>query len=77
MGGNSVFSVPIFFVLLRETIEAGLVVSCCLSLVDQLSPVTSADDQGSQKKLRKRMRWMVSSLSLSFSSPRKLLTLVL
>ncbi|GAA5960997.1 hypothetical protein JCM3765_006496 [Sporobolomyces pararoseus] len=67
MGGKNVFSVPIFFVLFRETVEAGIVVSCLLSLVDQLAPVDSKDQDAVvvQKKLRKRMRWMVWAGSLT------------
>lgn len=71
MGGKNVFSVPIFFVLFRETVEAGIVVSCLLSLVDQLAPVDSKDQDAVvvQKKLRKRMRWMVSRFWSHFDSP--------
>ncbi|GAA6025990.1 hypothetical protein JCM11491_000591 [Sporobolomyces phaffii] len=65
--GGTIFSVPIFFVLFRETVEAGIVVACLLSLVDQLSPVNSDNEETLvvQKKLRKRMRWMVWAGSLT------------
>ncbi|KAM0750488.1 iron permease FTR1 [Meredithblackwellia eburnea MCA 4105] len=36
MGATSVFSIPLFFIVLRETIEASIVVSVLLSLVDNL-----------------------------------------
>ncbi|BGP14691.1 high-affinity iron permease [Rhodosporidiobolus nylandii] len=53
------FSISIFFIVLRETIEAGLVVSILLSLVDSLAAVEGGDvSVVAQKQLKKRMRWM-------------------
>ncbi|GAA5938449.1 uncharacterized protein JCM15063_000739 [Sporobolomyces koalae] len=65
--GRNIFSVPIFFVLFRETLEAGVIVATLLSLVEQLAPVDSKDEASLtvQKKLRKRMRWMVWAGSLT------------
>ncbi|GAA5943164.1 hypothetical protein JCM10213_006229 [Rhodosporidiobolus nylandii] len=55
------FSISIFFIVLRETIEAGLVVSILLSLVDSLAAVEGGDvSVVAQKQLKKRMRWMPS-----------------
>ncbi|GAA6058642.1 hypothetical protein JCM10212_004053 [Sporobolomyces blumeae] len=58
---GSVFSLPIFFVLFRETVEAGIVVATLLSLADQLAPIDSTEETSlaAQKQLRKRMRWMI------------------
>ncbi|WRT64504.1 uncharacterized protein IL334_001436 [Kwoniella shivajii] len=69
--GNDYFSVPIFFIVFRETIEAAIIVSVLLSFVEQLmltgklnnsSPsiddaqIGSTDDVDKRKKLIKRMR---------------------
>ncbi|BGP14690.1 hypothetical protein JCM10213_006230 [Rhodosporidiobolus nylandii] len=60
------FSISIFFIVLRETIEAGLVVSILLSLVDSLTAVEGGDvSVAAQRQLKKRMRWMVWCGALS------------
>jgi high-affinity iron transporter len=40
--GKSVFSVPIFFIVFRETLEAAIIVSVLLGLVEQIAHETSS-----------------------------------
>lgn len=67
--GGTIFSVPIFFVVFREVVEAGIVVSILLSLVDGMSSgnkdgATDPDEaEAVRLRVRKRMRWMVRARS--------------
>ncbi|KAL7342943.1 iron permease FTR1 family-domain-containing protein [Rhodotorula toruloides] len=69
--GGTIFSVPIFFVVFREVVEAGIVVSILLSLVDGMSSgnkdgATDPDEaEAVRLRVRKRMRWMVWAGALS------------
>ncbi|BGO97044.1 high-affinity iron permease [Rhodotorula toruloides] len=69
--GGTIFSVPIFFVVFREVVEAGIVVSILLSLVDGMSSGHqdgAADPEEAEAvrlRVRKRMRWMVWAGALS------------
>ncbi|GAA5945372.1 uncharacterized protein JCM15063_002325 [Sporobolomyces koalae] len=66
---GNVFSVPIFIITLRETIEAAIIVSVLLGLVESLvtekSAAAVADDavgkldENEKKRIIKRMRWMI------------------
>jgi hypothetical protein len=66
-----VFSVPIFFIIFRETLEASIVISVLLSLVDQLvadgpsniSTSSTSTEQPSldKKRLKRRLRIQVCS----------------
>jgi len=55
---KSLFSVPIFFIVFRETLEAAIIVSVLLGLVEQLvlkeslSPVTEGSDTDSKSGSR-------------------------
>ncbi|KAH6568244.1 hypothetical protein BASA50_003098 [Batrachochytrium salamandrivorans] len=63
----SLFSVPIFFILFRETVEAAIIVSVLLALIDKIS-ATSNHFQLILKQL-KRQVWIgtISGLLLSFA----------
>ena len=44
---RSLFSVPIFFIVFRETLEAAIIVSVLLGLVEQIArPLTPEEDHG-------------------------------
>lgn len=94
---RNLFSIPIFFIVFRETLEAAIIVSVLLGLVEQIvskdsapappaveSPLTPSDEKiedpikenGSTpttsihedenvrvRRLIKKLRWQVSSLS--------------
>ncbi|GAA5920792.1 hypothetical protein JCM1841_005098 [Sporobolomyces salmonicolor] len=65
----NIFSIPIFFIVFREVVEAGIVVATLLSLVDNLSGQDEPQGEGgspsAQQLLRKRMRWMIWAGALS------------
>ncbi|BGP23525.1 high-affinity iron transporter [Rhodotorula toruloides] len=74
--GGTIFSIPIFFVVFREVVEAGIVVSILLSLVDGMSSgkdgrLPGLDEAGDEEaeaarlRIRKRMRGMVWTGALS------------
>ncbi|GAA5833546.1 hypothetical protein JCM5353_007957 [Sporobolomyces roseus] len=65
---GNVFSVPIFIITLRETIEAAIIVSVLLGLVESLVTDKAADagddavgklDENERKRIIKRMRMMI------------------
>lgn len=65
--GADVFSVPIFFVVFREVIEAAIIISVLLGFVDGLvlrSVKADEDEQKHRKRLVKRMRWQVRALTV-------------
>ncbi|GAA5910785.1 hypothetical protein JCM5296_002827 [Sporobolomyces johnsonii] len=66
---SNIFSIPIFFIVFREVVEAGIVVATLLSLVDNLSGQNEPTEEGgsplAQQQLRKRMRWMIWAGALS------------
>lgn len=66
MGATDVFAVPIFFIVFRETIETGIVISVLLSFLrQQLGP---EQDPVVYKKLRKQVRTCNPCLLLPFRS---------
>ncbi|CED82573.1 Iron permease FTR1 [Phaffia rhodozyma] len=62
---QDIFSVPIFFIIFRETIEAGIVISVLLSFVEQLvygskfDAVDAADEERQVKGMIRRMRTQI------------------
>lgn len=72
---GNVFSVPIFIITLRETIEAAIIVSVLLGLVESLvtdktekavaEDVVNEMDESEKKRIVRRMRWMIWGGALS------------
>lgn len=60
--GNNVFSVPIFLVVFRETLETSIIVSILLAFLKQT--LTGANgDVSLYKKLRKQVRGAFHNIS--------------
>lgn len=56
MGADTVFAVPVFLVVFRETLEAVIIVSILLAFLKQT--LGGADgDPAAYKKLRKQASW--------------------
>ncbi|WBW75530.1 plasma membrane iron transmembrane transporter Fip1 [Schizosaccharomyces osmophilus] len=63
--GNNVFSVPIYFIVLRETLEASIIVSVLMSFISQT--LTNAEGKVSDPKLKRRFTiqvWVGSFIAL-------------
>jgi len=64
----NVFAVPVFFIVFRETVETGIVISILLSYIkQQLGP---SQDAQLYKKLRKQVRTWIPTLVCINSSSR-------
>ncbi|EPY51392.1 iron permease Fip1 [Schizosaccharomyces cryophilus OY26] len=63
--GNNVFSVPIYFIVLRETLEASIIVSVLMSFITQT--LTSNEGKVSDPKLKRKFMiqvWVGSFVAL-------------
>ncbi|KAF9272386.1 high-affinity iron permease, partial [Mortierella alpina] len=62
MGGTDYFSIPIFFIIFRETTEAAIIVSVLLSFLNQVI----AEDHAMRRRLSRQV-WGGTLLGLLIS----------